>query len=211
MLELARRVAAEGSVLLRNKDEVLPLQKGQKVSIFGRIQFEHYKSGTGSGGMVNAPYVTNITDSLKEDGTVQVNEVLEAQYREWLKDHPFDIGEGWAMEPGTGRNAVSEELARQAAEQSDLAIVVLGRTAGEDKDNSAAEGSYLLTAAEEEILRNVCNAFVRTIVVLNVGNIMDMKWVDRYQPQAVLYVWAGRPGGRQSYSRCPDRKSESRW
>ncbi len=76
---------------------------------------------------------------------------------------------------------VSEELARQAAEQSDLAIVVLGRTAGEDKDNSAAEGSYLLTAAEEEILRNVCNAFARTIVVLNVGNIMDMKWVDRYR------------------------------
>ena len=196
--ELARRVAAEGSVLLRNEDEVLPLQKGQKVSIFGRTQFEHYKSGTGSGGMVNAPYVTNITDSLKEDGTVQVNEVLEAQYREWLKDHPFDIGEGWAMEPWNQEEMpVSEELTRQAAEQSDLAIVVLGRTAGEDKDNSAAEGSYLLTAAEEEILRNVCNAFARTIVVLNVGNIMDMKWVDRYQPQAVLYVWqGGQEGGR---------------
>ena len=190
--ELARRVAAEGSVLLRNEDGVLPLQKGQRVSIFGRTQFEHYKSGTGSGGMVNAPYVTNITDSLKEDGTVQVNEVLEAQYREWLKDHPFDIGEGWAMEPWNQEEMpVSEELARQAAEQSDLALVVLGRTAGEDKDNSAAEGSYLLTAAEEEILRNVCNAFARTIVVLNVGNIMDMKWVDRYQPQAVLYVWQG--------------------
>ena len=80
--ELARRVAAEGSVLLRNEDGVLPLQKGQKVSIFGRTQFEHYKSGTGSGGMVNAPYVTNITDSLKEDGTVQVNEVLEAEGKE---------------------------------------------------------------------------------------------------------------------------------
>ena len=196
--ELARRVAAEGSVLLRNEDGVLPLQKGQRVSIFGRTQFEHYKSGTGSGGMVNAPYVTNITDSLKEDGTVQVNEVLEAQYREWLKDHPFDIGEGWAMEPWNQEEMpVSEELARQAAEQSDLALVVLGRTAGEDKDNSAAEGSYLLTAAEEEILRNVCNAFARTIVVLNVGNIMDMKWVDRYQPQAVLYVWqGGQEGGR---------------
>ena len=80
--ELARRVAAEGSVLLRNEDGVLPLQKGQRVSIFGRTQFEHYKSGTGSGGMVNAPYVTNITDSLKEDGTVQVNEVLEAEGKE---------------------------------------------------------------------------------------------------------------------------------
>ena len=33
--ELARRVAAEGSVLLRNEDGVLPLQKGQRVSIFG--------------------------------------------------------------------------------------------------------------------------------------------------------------------------------
>ena len=90
--ELARRVAAEGSVLLRNKDEVLPLQKGQKVSIFGRIQFEHYKSGTGSGGMVNAPYVTNITDSLKEDGTVQVNEVLEAEGKEPAIGEPIIMG-----------------------------------------------------------------------------------------------------------------------
>lgn len=49
---LARRVAAEGSVLLRNEDAALPLQKGQRVSIFGRTQFKHYKSGTGSGGMV---------------------------------------------------------------------------------------------------------------------------------------------------------------
>lgn len=195
---LARRVAAEGSVLLRNEDGVLPLRKGQRVSIFGRTQFEHYKSGTGSGGMVNAPYVTNITDSLKEDGTVQVNETLETQYREWLKDHPFDVGEGWAMEPWNQEEmSVTEETAKQAAENSDLAIVVIGRTAGEDKDNSATEGSYLLTSAEEEILRNVCNAFDRTIVVLNVGNIMDMKWVDRYQPQAVLYVWqGGQEGGR---------------
>ena len=60
--ELARRVAAEGSVLLRNEEDTLPLRRGQRVSVFGRTQFEHYKSGTGSGGMVNAPYVTNIID-----------------------------------------------------------------------------------------------------------------------------------------------------
>ena len=90
--ELARRVATEGSVLLRNEDGVLPLQKGQKVSIFGRTQFEHYKSGTGSGGMVNAPYVTNITDSLKEDGTVQVNEVLEAEGKEPAIGEPIIMG-----------------------------------------------------------------------------------------------------------------------
>ena len=140
--------------------------------------------------MVNAPYVTNIIDSLKEDGTIQVNEALEQAYREWLKEHPFDVGEGWAMEPWNQEEMpVDEELAAQAAGQSDAAIVVIGRTAGEDKDNSAAEGSYLLTALEEEILRNVCHAFEHTIVVLNVGNIIDMKWVDRYQPQSVLYIW----------------------
>ena len=196
--ELARRVAAEGSVLLRNEEDTLPLRRGQRVSVFGRTQFEHYKSGTGSGGMVNAPYVTNIIDSLKEDGIIQVNEALEQVYREWLKEHPFDVGEGWAMEPWNQEEMpVDEELAVQAAGQSDAAIVVIGRTAGEDKDNSAAEGSYLLTALEEELLRNVCHAFEHTIVVLNVGNIIDMKWVDRYQPQAVLYIWqGGQEGGR---------------
>mgnify|MGYP000431812618 CR=1 FL=1 len=212
--ELARRVAAEGSVLLRNEEDTLPLRGGQRVSVFGRTQFEHYKSGTGSGGMVNAPYVTNIIDSLKEDGTIQVNEALEQQYREWLKEHPFDVGEGWAMEPWNQEEMpVDEELAAQAAGQSDAAIVVIGRTAGEDKDNSAAEGSYLLTALEEEILRNVCHAFEHTIVVLNVGNIIDMKWVDRYQPQAVLYIWQGGQeggnGGCAGRSLCKKAQSQT--
>ena len=34
----------------------------------------------------------------------------------------------------------------------------------------------------------------RTVVVLNVGNIIDMSWVEKYRPQAVLYVWQGWPG-----------------
>ena len=42
--QLARRVAAEGSVLLRNEGEALPLRKGQRVSIFGRTQFEHLRA-----------------------------------------------------------------------------------------------------------------------------------------------------------------------
>ena len=102
-----------------------------------------------------------------------------------------------AMEPWNQEEMpVDEELAVRAAGQSDAAIVVIGRTAGEDKDNSAAEGSYLLTALEEELLRNVCHAFEHTIVVLNVGNIIDMKWVDRYQ---------------QGLCRRSDRQSKSQW
>ena len=62
---LARQTVAEGCVLLKNDDKALPLKKGEKVSVFGRIQFDYYKSGTGSGGAVNTRYVTGILDALK--------------------------------------------------------------------------------------------------------------------------------------------------
>lgn len=90
---------------------------------------------------------------------------------------------------------VTKELAEQAAAKSDIAVVIIGRTAGEDKDNSAAEGSYLLTAAEHQMLKEVCGAFKRVAVLLNVGNIIDMKWVKEYDPAAVLYVWQGGQEG----------------
>ena len=193
---LARQTAAEGCVLLKNEKEALPIRKGETVSVFGRIAFTYYKSGTGSGGMVNAPYVTNILDSLKECKDISVNEELEAVYQDWIRENPFDMGEGWAQEPWSQKEMpVSEALAQKAAASSDLAVVVLGRTAGEDMDNSAEPGSYLLTAEEEALIKTVCSAFKRTAVVLNVGNIIDMKWVDRYQPQAVLYVWQGGQEG----------------
>lgn len=195
--KLACQTAAEGCVLLRNENSALPIRAGEKVSVFGRTQFTYYKSGTGSGGMVNAPYVTNILDGLKEC-SVSVNEELERVYREWIAENPFDQGAGWAQEPWCQKEMpVSGRLAQKAAEVSDLAVIVIGRTAGEDHDNSASEGSYLLTAEEEALLKNVCGAFQRTAVVLNVGNIIDMKWAERYCPQAVLYVWqGGQEGGR---------------
>ena len=147
--------------------------------------------------MVNAPYVTNILDGLKECG-ISVDEELEQIYRDWISENPFDQGAGWAQEPWCQEEMpVSREVAEKAAKTSDMAVVVLGRTAGEDHDNSASEGSYLLSAREEELLKNVCGAFKRVAVVLNVGNIIDMKWVESYRPQAVLYVWqGGQEGGR---------------
>lgn len=57
---LARQAAAEGCVLLKNDRQALPLKKGERVSVFGRIQLDYYKSGTGSGGAVNTRYVTGI-------------------------------------------------------------------------------------------------------------------------------------------------------
>lgn len=75
---------------------------------------------------------------------------------------------------------------------------MIGRTAGEDRDASAKKGSYLLTDLEEDMLDQVCRAFKRVIVVLNVGNIIDMKWVEKYNPSAVLYTWQGGQEGGHS-------------
>ena len=86
---------------------------------------------------------------------------------------------------------LTDELVREASARSDAAIVIIGRTAGEDQDACAKKGSYLLTDLEEEMLEKVCRAFPRTIVVLNVGSIIDMKWVEKYGPSAVLYAWQG--------------------
>ncbi|MCR5031571.1 MAG: glycoside hydrolase family 3 C-terminal domain-containing protein [Lachnospiraceae bacterium] len=194
----ARQMSAEGCVLLKNDGHALPILKEERVSVFGRTQFDIQKSGTGSGGMVNAPYVTNLYDSLKQSRRCKVNEKLAEVYRKWREENPFDVGVGWAAEPWCQKEMpVTEQLVREAAEESDIAVIILGRTAGEDKDNSGERGSFLLTKEEEALLKQVCSVFKRTAVVLNVGNIIDMSWVEKYNPQAVLYMWqGGAEGGR---------------
>ena len=86
---------------------------------------------------------------------------------------------------------LNPEAVERAAKINDAALVIIGRTAGEDRDAKNEAGSFYLSAEEERMLSQVCAAFGRVIVVLNVGNIIDMKWVRAYDPQAVLYAWQG--------------------
>lgn len=192
----AREAVAEGIVMLRNEGGVLPLAKGSRLALFGRSQFNYYKSGIGSGGMVNTSYVTGIAEALEQSGEFELNGYVKDCYQEWLKDHPLNVGLGWAQESWFQEEMpLSEELVKKAAEESDMAVIIIGRTAGEDKDNLAEPGSYLLTDVEEQMLEAVCGVFRRTVVLLNVGNIIDMKWVEKYNPSAVLYVWQGGQEG----------------
>ena len=189
-LEKAAQVNAEGAVLVRNQGG-LPLDKNKETAVFGRIQLDYYKSGTGSGGMVNVAKVTNITDGLLESGA-KLNEELLQTYRSWLDEHPHDFGEGWGGEPWCQQEMpISDELAAKAALTSDTALVVIGRTAGEEQDNSDTAGSYRLTEAEHDMLAVVRRNFKKMAVVLNVGNIIDMSFVDEFEPEAVMYIWQG--------------------
>lgn len=195
--EKCRGVAAEGAVLLKNEEKVLPLGGGEKISIFGRSQIEYYRSGTGSGGAVNVEYVSNILDALKANDSVEVNTEVADAYQEWLKSNPFDNGGGgWAAEPWNQKEMpISLPFAQKAAEKSGKALFIVGRTAGEDKDNVDAQGGYRLTDEEMENLRAVCSAFKQVIVLLNVANIIDMSWMKdpAVVPslKAVVYIWQG--------------------
>ena len=187
----ARLAIAEGCVLLENNG-VLPLKKDCTLSIFGRIQSNYFKSGTGSGGKVNVSKVWNIVEGLEESGHVKINENLRKIYTDWEKDHPFDEGMGWGKEPWAQEEMpLSQEIVKDAAGSSDLALVIIGRTAGEDKDNSATKGSWFITDTEYEMLRLVRAGFDKMVVVLNVGNIIDMSFVADIKPDALLYGWQG--------------------
>ncbi len=192
----ARKAAAEGIVLLKNDKKTLPLEKGTKVAVFGRSQMNYYKSGTGSGGMVNVDYVTGIYEALEASKALKVNKTVRSAYEKFVEENPFDNGVGWAAEPWFQKEMpISDELAKEASKESDAAIFIIGRTAGEDQDNKNEKGSYLLTDEEKAALSKVCKAFEHTIVLLNVGNIIDMKWVEEIGPEAVLYVWQGGQEG----------------
>ena len=193
--DLARTASAEGCVLLKNDNSTLPLKKGDKVAVFGRMAFHYYKSGLGSGGLVNTRYVVGILDALRACKDIALDEELIGIYEKWIKDHPYDEGEGWGLVPWSQEEMPVTEEMLQTASGDDVALVILGRTAGEDQDNTDKPGSYKLTRTEEDLIRKVSSQFSRTAVILNVGNIIDMKWVREFDPAAVLYAWQGGQEG----------------
>lgn len=196
-LDTAAKMVSEGIVMLKNNNNALPLDTDKEVAVFERIQFHYYKSGTGSGGMVNVTKVVNILDGLIDNG-VKVNEKLLDTYRKWDKENPFDLGEGWGGEPWSQKEMpLDEGLVKETAKSCETAIVIIGRTAGEEQDNRLEAGSYLLSDDEIAMLTVVRENFKKVVLLLNVGNIIDMTDINRIAPDAVLYVWqGGMTGGK---------------
>ncbi|MEK8127385.1 glycoside hydrolase family 3 C-terminal domain-containing protein [Paenibacillus filicis] len=203
--DVARQAAAEGIVLLQNPDykvgttpvnaieKVLPIQKSERVSVFGRIQATYYKSGTGSGGAVRVDYVNGILEGLRNNPSIRLNEDLVKVYADWIKLNPFNNGGGgWAAEPWSqAEMPLTTAILDQAKVQSDTAVVIIGRTAGEDKDNTNTKGAYQLTDLEVDMLNKVYAKFDRVSIVLNVANVIDMSWAKNYPKAAIVYAWQG--------------------
>jgi len=199
---LCRKIAAEGSVLLKNDGHVLPLAKGTRLAVFGRAQTFYYKSGTGSGGLVHIDKEPVMIDSLKENTDLVLDKELLDAYASWVEEHPFDDGGGkWAGEPWFQEEMpLDDDTVAAASRRNDAALIVFARTAGEDHDNADEAGSYRLTAEEERLLSLVTASFDKVIVALNVGNMIDTAFMTRYPVSALLYIWQGGMEGANGFA-----------
>ena len=189
---LCRQAAAEGIVLLKNQNNTLPLCAQAPVAVFGRVQVDWFYVGYGSGGDVNPPYTVSLLDGLCSAG-VPVDGALAAQYRAWSAANPPDMGY-WAHWPRHFEEMPLEAgQIEAAARRCQTALVVIGRSAGESRDNALEAGSYYLTAQEQQLLRQVSQTFTHTAVLINSGSIMDLSWLDAPSLciDAALYVWQG--------------------
>lgn len=190
-LDTAAATVAEGIVMLEHKNQALPLDPSKEIAVFGRIQFHYYKSGTGSGGMVNVSRVVSVLDGLQNAG-IRINQELLRIYQDWDQEHPYDLGSGWGDEPWSQKEMPLEDsLVRKIAQSCETAIVIIGRTAGEEQDNKLEKGSYLLTDDEMHMISLVRQHFQKLVILLNTGNLIDMQFIDLYHPDAVLYIWQG--------------------
>ena len=186
-----RQACAESFVLLKNEGDVLPLTKAHTVSVFGRIQYDTFFVGYGSGGDVNAHKCVSIMDGLKANGDIRLNADLAETYRKWVRENRVDNGY-WGHWPMCYPEMhVNEALAAKAAALSDTALVLFGRAAGEDRENTLTKGSFYLTNEEENLLKCVRKYFDRVAVVLNIGNIIDFSWVETYDIPCVGICWQG--------------------
>lgn len=198
---LTRQSAAEGMILLKN-EVVLPLADVKNIALYGKFSYDFIPGGTGSGD-VNEAYVVSLEEGLVNAGYTVDPEVKRAfdGFRE-LHAEEFTKPEGFfqaMLHPYNPPewNPAPEELTRYA-ENSDVAVITLGRISGEGFDR-VEKDDFLLTHKEQELLRNVCEAYhsagKKVIVVLNVGGVVEtVSWKD--QVDAILLAWqAGQEGG----------------
>ena len=191
--KLIRQAGAEGCVLLKNNG-VLPLKGETEIAVFGRCQLDWFYVGYGSGGDVNAPYHVNLIDGLHSAGLSLNADVLNA-YETWTQQEDNKADHGWwgHWPMNYPEMPLDELLVQKAAENAETALVVIGRAAGEDRENTLTKGSYYLTDMERAMLDTVTAAFSKVAVLLNIGSIMDMTWTEEYGDKisALLIVWQG--------------------
>jgi beta-glucosidase len=200
---LAREAATDGIVLMKNNG-ALPLtvkKDGSNVAValFGVGSYHMLSGGTGSG-RVHTPYITDMVEGLKNAG-IGTTKMLSDVYNKYVpyaraKFQADNYTGEWFMqdvwgdqklpEMPVGRNMVNHEV-----READVAIITLGRQAGEGGGRDA-EREFFLNADEQQLIKNVSEIFHAAgkpvVVVINSGSVIETSsWRDR--ADAIVCAW----------------------
>ena len=197
--KIVRRAAAESMVLLKNEKSTLPLDKNQKIALFGCTSYDNMAGGFGSGG-VHKAYNISLNQGLTSAGfevdskLVKVyDEYVKEQNKIWKIDNPMEIS------PSIPEMEVSESWIKLLAKQMDVAVITIGRNSGEGSDLS--EKAFGLIPEEAKLIENVSREFhamkKKVIIVMNISNVMEVaSW--RNYADAILLAWQGGQEGGNS-------------
>lgn len=198
--EVTRQSATEGMVLLKNSSNTLPMEGVKNVAVFGITSYDFIAGGTGSGD-VNKAYTIDLMQGITNAG-LNVTEDLKNLYYDYKKYQESQqaangVGRGWGK-PVLPELAVSANAIASQAKKADIALITLGRQAGEGADRHI-ENDFNLTEVERDLINNVCQYFhhagKKVVVVLNMGNVIETaSW--KGLPDAILMAWQpGQEGG----------------
>lgn len=204
--EVSKRAAKEGFVLLKNEDKVLPLKEKSKVALYGAGAINTIKGGTGSGD-VNSRHTVSIYEGLTKAGfeitTKDWIEAFQKDYDQKRQEWKNEIWKKVDSKNGEGNFSlfdvyVTTPFLTPAGNtpnktETDTAIYVLSRNAGEGADRFEQKGDYYLTEEEEAVLSKLNELYENVVFVMNTGGLIDLSFLDLYTHiKSVLYI--SQPG-----------------
>jgi len=196
--QVSRCAADECMVLLKNEYNTLPLKGVKTVALFGKTSYRFIAGGTGSG-EVNYEKAISIKESFT-DGGYQIAKPLDVLYTHFIdtllanskEENKKQLVDFHAELP------LSKRWIESQVKGSDIAVITIGRNAGEGWDRSVVD--FSLTAVEKNLIKDVSAAYhavgKKVVVILNVGGVISTAdWRD--DPDAILLTWqTGQEGGR---------------
>lgn len=90
------------------------------------------------------------------------------------------------------KRGITEYSKFQISENAKTGIIVISRPSGENIDNNAIKGEFYLTDEEEKLIADLSRKYNKTVAIINSGYPMDLRWIEKYNINAVL--WCGFPG-----------------
>lgn len=187
--QIARDAATEGMVLLKNDNSALPLKKKAKVALFGSMSYDILVGGSGSGN-VNRKYKVSLDEGLANAG-FRLDRKISDKYAAHVASEKAKFPENFWTVPVVPETDITEAEAKRAAKDNDFGIYTIGRMAGEGGDRRTEPGDWYLSDLEKSNIETLSKAFRDAkkpfIVVLNMGNIMDMNWDGA--ADAILHAW----------------------